>query len=85
MLFSHREQFVLKDSISSGVNIGQLCGHSCFKICGYSSEHDVMLEDKLTNLDQYQVKLIDIYVLLAHSCFVRSNLNNDANNKVVGT
>ena len=52
MLFSHREQFVLKDSMSSGVNVGQLCGHSCFKICGHGSKRDVMSEDKLTNLDQ---------------------------------
>ena len=70
MLFSHRERFVLQDSTSSGMNVGQLCGHSCFKICIHGGERDAMSEDKLTNLDQRQVKLIDVRFLSAYGCFV---------------
>jgi len=85
MLFSHRARFVLQDSTSSGMNVGQLCGHSCFKICGHGGERDATSENKVTNLDQRQVKFIDVGFLSAHSCFVRSNLNSDANDKVTDT
>ena len=85
MLFSHRAKFVLQDSTSSGMNVGQLCGHSCFKICGHYGERDAMLESKATNLDQRQVKFIDVGLLSTHSCFVRSNLDSDADDKVADT
>ena len=32
MLFSHNDKFVFDDSTSSEMNVGQLCGHSCFRI-----------------------------------------------------
>ena len=38
MLFSQRERFVFDDSTSSGMKVGQLCGHSCFKIFGELEE-----------------------------------------------
>jgi hypothetical protein len=52
MLFSQRARFVLQDSTSSGMNVGQLCGHSCFKICKRGGERDATSGSKLTNLDQ---------------------------------
>ncbi len=33
MLFSHKGSEVLDDATISVMNVGQLCGHSCFKIC----------------------------------------------------
>ena len=33
MLFSHNERFDFDDSTSSGMNVGQLWGHSCLSIC----------------------------------------------------
>jgi hypothetical protein len=67
------------------MNVGQLCGHSCFKICGHGGERDAMSENKPANLDQRQVELIDVRFLSTHSCFVRSNLDHDANDKVSDT
>lgn len=69
------------------MNVGQLCGDSCFKRHG--GERDAMSEDKLTKSKyQCQVKLIDIRFFSAYRCFVRSteaNLDNDANVKVADT
>ena len=67
------------------MNVGQLCGHSCFKICGHGGECDAMSENEPTNLDQRQVELIDVRFLSTHSCFVPSNLDHDANDKVSDT
>jgi hypothetical protein len=67
------------------MNVGQLCGHSCFNICERGSERDAMSENKPTNLDQRQVELIDIGFLSAHGCFVRSNLDHNADDEVTDT
>ena len=64
------------------MNVGQLCGHSCFKICGHGGERDATSETKVTNLNQRQVKFIDVGFLSTQSCFVRSNLDGDADDKV---
>jgi len=67
------------------MKVGQLCGHSCFKICGHGGERDATPGNKVTNLDQRQVKFVDIGFLSTHSRFVRSNLDSDANDKVADT
>ena len=67
------------------MNVGQLWGHSCFRICGHGVERDATPESKVTNLDQRQVKFIDVGFLSTHRCLVRSNLDSDANDKVADT
>ena len=85
MLFSQRAKFVLHDSTSSGMKVGQLCGHSCFKICGWRSERDATKVRKKTNLDQRQVELVDVCFLSAQSYFVRRDFDGDANDKIAYT
>lgn len=85
MLFSQRAKFVLHDSTSSGMNVGQLCGHSCFKICGRRGERDATQVEKETNLDQRQVELVDVGFFSAQSCFVRRDFDGDANDKIAYT
>ena len=70
MLFSHSSSFVLLEPTRSLMNEGQLCGQSCFRICGEKirtramaarftrAQHAQSYPGRATHLDQRGVELV---------------------------
>ena len=85
-MFSQSDRLVFEDSTSSGMNAGQLCGHSCFRIYKkqeYVSQRlDLGTLDVPTDLDQCEVQLVEICLFPPHRRLVRRNFNRYTNNKV---
>ena len=85
MLFSHKDREVLDDATISVMNVGQLCGHSCFKICGGNDQPVVEPESNLmyaTNLNQQKIELVQIDLLPPHTLLIRSYAQSCGDNEV---
>jgi hypothetical protein len=60
MLFSHREREVFEDATISGMKVGQLCGHSCLRICNRGSGKETEGSLRAVHLNKDEIELLEV-------------------------
>ncbi len=87
MLFSHRKREVLEDATISGMKVGQLCGHSCLRICdrGLGKEKGSNFRAVHLNKDEIELLEVDFIELVPPRRVVPRLLDDSSNDKVPNT